>query len=381
MDGVYTDSIIPPKHLNGTSSARITIKAFNDGGARIDGGSKRIPIKLNNSYFLLEGMNAYNSHCNVVQIGTGANNNILRRIVAWDANDYQNCVVWGVNNNRGNLLEDVAGFGTGRKIFQWYGSGLGSTVTIRRAWGRWERSVDPRPKSTFQPAYNSHGGLFENILATWDETAMAGAHVSQAMGLIRIARIDNLSLTCSNTRVLGSIAYVPPGALAPGRTAIDVGERKTDCVTLEHTVSAPSTGKPVNLRNLVGDHKSEGGPILNYRNGTEIGGATSTVDSNWTVTNRATGATVNDVPNIWNGAGTNSARVCKRYLNGSLTNQPLWPWPMNQRIIDAMKAAGKTPVDVTKTMEQMFGTIPVECRSNSAVLVVPVSPTTLVVNN
>jgi hypothetical protein len=54
---------------------------------------------------------------------------------------------------------------------------------------------------------------------------------------------------------------------------------------------------------------------------------------------------------------------------------------MNQRIIDAMKAAGKTPVDVTKTMEQMFGTIPVECRSNSAVLVVPVSPTTLVVNN
>jgi hypothetical protein len=54
--------------------------------------------------------------------------------------------------------------------------------------------------------------------------------------------------------------------------------------------------------------------------------------------------------------------VCKKYVNGKLTNEPLWPWPMNQRIINAMRQAGKAPVDVTKTMEQIFGPIPSDCR-------------------
>jgi len=31
------------------------------------------------------------------------------------------------------------------------------------------------------------------------------------------------------------------------------------------------------------------------------------------------------------------ASVLYRYENGKLTDKPLWPWPMNQRIIDAMK--------------------------------------------
>jgi hypothetical protein len=54
---------------------------------------------------------------------------------------------------------------------------------------------------------------------------------------------------------------------------------------------------------------------------------------------------------------------------------------MNERIIDAMKTAGKTPVDVTRTMEQIFGPIPRECRSDLAVPAAPVSPTHLVVSN
>jgi len=53
------------------------------------------------------------------------------------------------------------------------------------------------------------------------------------------------------------------------------------------------------------------------------------------------------------------ATIMYRYEDGVLTDKPLWPWPMNQRIIDAMKLAGyDTPVDVTKTIFELAGGIP-----------------------
>ncbi len=56
----------------------------------------------------------------------------------------------------------------------------------------------------------------------------------------------------------------------------------------------------------------------------------------------------------------------KRYQDGVLTGEPLWPWPMNQRIKNAMMASGRSPVDVTQTVTRIFGPIPQRClRSNS----------------
>ena len=54
----------------------------------------------------------------------------------------------------------------------------------------------------------------------------------------------------------------------------------------------------------------------------------------------------------------------------------LWPWPMNQRIKDGLVQAGYPPVDVTATMEQLFGPIPASCRGGGGPPpVVPVPPT------
>ena len=48
------------------------------------------------------------------------------------------------------------------------------------------------------------------------------------------------------------------------------------------------------------------------------------------------------------------ATIMDRYEDGVLTDKPLWPWPMNQRIINAMKLAGyEAPVDVTKTIFEL----------------------------
>jgi hypothetical protein len=262
------------------------------------------------------------------------------------------------------LLEDVCGFGTGRKIFT--NSQGGNNTTIRRAWGRWEKSNRIGPKQVYSFVYRSYDAIFENVIGTWDEAAMGGQAVDQPYGILAMDAIGNeVEKTCANAKYLGSIAYVRNSQVLSGFIGVVQGGRTTDCLTYENTVAFldtnHSTRRVVSLGNPNSKLLSAPRRSVAYRNGTEIGG-TSVVGSDWAVSNRAQGATVSMVPNIWNGVGDQGARVCKQYRNGTLTNDPLWPWPMNQRIVDAMKMAGKTPEDVTKTMEEIFGPIPNECR-------------------
>jgi hypothetical protein len=48
------------------------------------------------------------------------------------------------------------------------------------------------------------------------------------------------------------------------------------------------------------------------------------------------------------------ANLYYRYQDGNLTNQPLWPWPMNQRIIDGLVQSGRDPVDITATVVKLL---------------------------
>ena len=53
---------------------------------------------------------------------------------------------------------------------------------------------------------------------------------------------------------------------------------------------------------------------------------------------------VNDVVALTGAFGSRSqggARLCYRYEERQLTNKPLWPWPMDTRIRDAMKISAK----------------------------------------
>jgi hypothetical protein len=307
----------------------------------------------------------------VIYLAKGADNNIIRRVCAWDAKpDDDNNSVWGIHYNTGNTLEDVCGFGTGRKIFS--NSQGGNNLTIRRAWGRWERNLNVGPKLVFAIAYNSYNAIFENVIGNWDGEA------SNAYGILTMDRLDGPNY-CANSKFLGSIAYIrnsdtPAGV--PLRTVNSV-----DCLDWKDNVTFLDTNHSSRIAIDLGNvsaTKIGYAPATKHilRNTTNIGG-TSKIGSDWTVTERVSGSTVQSVPSIWNGAGTNGARVCKRYVNGVLTTTPLWPWPMNQRIIDAMRAAGKSPVDVTKTMEEIFGSIPSECRNGSitsTALAVPPSP-------
>jgi hypothetical protein len=54
---------------------------------------------------------------------------------------------------------------------------------------------------------------------------------------------------------------------------------------------------------------------------------------------------------------------------------------MNQRIIDGLVQSGRAAVDVTATVEKMFGSIPAACRASGSTVSpsVPSAPLNLVV--
>jgi hypothetical protein len=76
-------------------------------------GSKRPVRLLYNDWLVVEGINACRSSDTVVEL-SHSNNNVIRRVTAWDAAD-NNSTIFTVHNGLYNRLEDVAGRGTARQ--------------------------------------------------------------------------------------------------------------------------------------------------------------------------------------------------------------------------------------------------------------------------
>ena len=386
LDGQYTGSasmINPPKNLSGTSSARITVRALNDGKVRINGQGSYYPVQLSyNNYFVIEGINASNSAASVVSISY-SHNNIVRRVAAWDAAD-GNHSIFGIHNATYNLLEDVAGWGIARKIYE--SSQGGNNTTIRRAWGRWEGSHVVGPKMTYTLAYNNYNMIVENALGTWSAERMkqtytlldyygkpwtgngAGTYsnysVNQPYGVFGI---DGFTGTDKNarTKLLGSLAYVRGSDRFQPAQVVFV--TKIDSMDIAHTAAYIEPGTHTNKQRFaLYNLQSSTGVNLVARNLTAIGGAGSFYGTEWKKGALSEAGLLSGVANPFT-ATTSGANLCYRYQNGALTTQPLWPWPMNQRIIEATTQSGRAAVDVTATIEKLLGTIPAACKTTSAV--------------
>jgi hypothetical protein len=224
----------------------------------------------------------------------------------------------------------------------------------RRVWSMYGKTdIANGPETSFQFAYNTEANIVENVIGMWDQDSLADA--SNPYGMVFIADEG------TNHKLLGSIMLVRSNDLfEPSRIVVkefNPGIQIKDVVVY----SEQSNKKPFSLNN---DNCVLANANCRLDNTTEIGGGSSSIGSNWVITNRVDVDTVDRAPSIWNGSGSNGARACRRYVNGTLTSTPLWPWPMNQRIIDAMRTAGKAAVDVTRTMEEIFGPIPSECRTS-----------------
>ncbi|MGH7797805.1 MAG: hypothetical protein ACREQ2_23330 [Candidatus Binatia bacterium] len=384
LDGQYTGSVSminPPDNLSGTSSARITVRALNDGKVRINGQGRDYPVQLRfNNYFVIEGINASNSAGTVVSISR-SHHNTIRRVAAWDAAD-GNHSIFGIHSATYSLLEDVAGWGIARKIYE--SSQGGDNTTIRRSWGRWEGSHVVGPKMTYTLAYNNYNMIVENALGTWSAERLKQSYTlldyfgkpwtGNGAGTYTNYRVDqpygifaNDGFTGSDknarSKLLGSLAYIRSSdRFQPGQAVFIT---KIDSMEIAHTAAYIEPGTHTTKQRF-GLHNLQSSTARNLvaRNLTGIGGKGSHYGSDWNKSGLAEGASLSSVTNPFtaNGAGAN---LCFRYKDGVLTSQPLWPWPMNQRIIDATLQSGRAAVDVTATVERLLGPIPAACKTTS----------------
>ena len=308
------------------------------------------------------------------------------------------------------LLQDVAAFGTGRKIIQVYKS---VNVTVRRAWARWEGN-GARNDRAVSCAYRSYGSRCENLLVTANsnQTIGPGPGVgmlvgtdwwygdvtdayyapggdSQYVDLVQTGSLayvkDAMSCAAAADHSPSTVPCIGKGFFAEGGKSR--GKTYTDGVVyINDTRPLAERSIPWVLQSVECPDGTSGGeatcdPELLVSNMTswgasEVGGS---IARDWQ-TDRIV---VNDdlVPDPpfesvfatdpTTGAG---GQLCQR-ADGS--GRSLWPWPMQDRILAATSQqtaysvppslafhrAGwaPDPVDVHASIEQMFGTIPLQC--------------------
>lgn len=349
LNGDYTGSssmIQPTAGLSGTSSAPITIEAINDGGAWIDGEGVRTPVLLQqNDYFILKGFGCYSSNGPVLYIYQSYRVK-LQRICAWDAAS-GNFHVFSGDQSHNLLVEDCAGWGSGRKIFECFNGNAG---TFRRCWGEWSENTAGGP--CYELSYAATGTTVENCIGTWARTGSAPSGPAGIFGW------TGSSSGNDNSKLLGSIAYVR-GNKTVDTNLIVCGNNGYVDVDMADVVSYVQPGfhatrVPFSLNNATS---------ASANRITSVGGAADTF-GNWTVTNHNDSAVATT---FFSGSG---AIIGYRYVDRTLTSDPLFPWPMDERIKAARLRGGFASVTdgftndtgrITDLVEQLAGeSVPAE---------------------
>lgn len=380
----------------GTAGSRITIQAETDGSVTLNGQAANVPIDIvDSSYVTVTGINAYNSSSDTCKI-RGSDGTVypwynayveLKRTICWDAVAGQNRHAINITKIQHVLVEDFGGFGTGRKIF-----GIIATrnITVRRCWTRWNQSSDTSPKSGADFTYNSWDILWENCIFEWDRldsstqlygnaNASAGVHPG-ASGQTTLGYTTNL-------RVLGSIGLVLTGQ---GRGQPDIfnmpahtgnaanGNPATNTCTSQSCttgntfrnnvgfIEPASTGiKPFNLADSMTNTTNTAANLTSIH-GTS--GTASTYTGAWSCSNCLSQATVSTYNLYANPPNATGATIRYRYVDGTLTNVLLWPWPMASRIVAALTAGGYSSHNIDTVIQAHFGTFPTEGGGGSPTL-------------
>lgn len=383
LDGVYregTTGVVQPNVRNGAPGAPIRVKALHDGAVTIDGEHTVIPLKLGDNYgaggpygdwYVVEGVIVRNGLDAVVHVK--GSHNVLRRVSIYDGDpddNTHNLLLWGNEN----LVEDVVVAGSGRYMINIYGGGEGGGRgnTVRRAFTLW-RSWDGRrfcgvqwPNGNHIGIYNASGNTVENAIAygrslsgifIQANSAEAVANDNQVLGSLALlqGRDDDGSVWTFGTGQLQ-----PAGR--PGPTADKYGGRSCDGAITQWEEGNQRTGFSLwgqgELRhNVFRDILAAGnvglglsiarpsgpgsvGTLVDhatiYDNGAYLadweqafGGQIFLDGSDVTVTNSRI------ANSQWANQGE-GARLLYRYVDRQLTDQPLWPWPMENRIKDEL---------------------------------------------
>ena len=288
--------------------------------------------------------------------------NIFRRCIAWNAIESDEGEQTWRSSGYSNLVEDCAAFG-GRYAMgcNQMGNDAASNpmTTFRRCLVVYTEATISSPKASIVYWYNSDPCRWENCVAIWD------CQVAQnSQGLFYCATADPYIHGALQTEVIGCIAYVKARAGAPAAISgfSAQGNRR---ITFDNCLAAMSPNNPAPYLlpfDLRAQSQTQGGSTdLYIKNSTGLGVNPPSIHPDWVQTNVKHGSSVAAVygsESLFVNDGTKGATICKRYQDGVLTGEGLWPLPINQRVIDAMIAAGHEPIDVTADLEAVFGAYP-----------------------
>lgn len=379
--GTYTGSanmLSIPSTFAGTEAQPIVIRAETEGTVLLDGEDTRRPVHLRGAWGVLWGVN----------VTRGDNNNVaihgthwkVQRLLSWDVGTHtdHNIVMGGT----ANLLEDFGAWGTAEKqVTAGTGNQTATGNVLRRGWVRWEDAGDSTsPTNAAELGYGQSKVVFENLIGTWNRTGTR----SQPEGVYEMFRSNN-------SKFLGSIAYIRAGSVydAPSHLFFAISDAGSAAGqgnyapardnTLAYLVSyvEPTHAEFAQMRafSFAYDPPGPHGERNTVQHLVSVSGLPISCQApDWSCSSTQHGTSLADALGTGKSVWLDSVAapgVCRRYVNGTLTDQGLWPWPMNQRIIDAMGKAGYEPVDVTRTMEELFGPIPQQCRTDGAAPIPP----------
>jgi hypothetical protein len=377
LDGRYTGAgsmIAPPEGLNGEPDRPIVVSALHDGAVLIDGEGAWRPVMLNdNDWFVVQRLDACCSNYGVVEIDNSSDIK-LARVIMWGIGDMTTTILGVYYSSVRVLVEDCATLGGGRGHFTTkYTPG---PTTFRRIFARLGGSTIGWPAG-IASGNDVGNAIFENVIATADGTFE-----------------QDLVYLDANGDVYGSLVYHTPGAVVMGsvlgafRWSGSFRQARDILVVFEG--SDADYGGSLGYGSLLGAGYPEEGDGLKARNMTFLGGPgtlvarwpTATVshllatDVAWaspSLTYAVESHVDSDPPEyvmVWNNTkedfnkvpmhwtetdpqllercgnvlqyGCSSrpevegqpvgAQIQCRYEDGTLTDKPLWPWPMNERI-------------------------------------------------
>lgn len=360
-NGVYTGTagmLRVPVGKHGTSAARYTVKATNEGKVRIDGQYAREPVVVDAAnYWTIEGLNACCSSSYVVRITNGSVATHVRRTIAWDANDTDNVHIWNlVNYTRDTLLEDIAAWGSGRKTFEGFKT---YTYTLKRGFFIRMFSLQQSISGVVNGCYSCNE---RNTILNTIGSADTDPRDLNPIGSAMFSDVRDI-YSNSNIHVLhqwyGNIAYHST-AQRNGKfgVAFRIGWPAAEMATYGHN-NANST----EFKNNIVLRRTDKKPAEAFSwqcdenpNTTVRPWSKCTIKDNYTESDGTlsggTHRTESGVKSIgaFNGGllqtnattqPSDGAWIRYRYnTNGTLSTEELWPWPMEARIRDAMIESG-----------------------------------------
>ncbi len=373
MDGTYTPSnsgvmnvTLPPDN-----GQRIYIKAQNIGKAVIDAQFLvKSPVDISKfrggANLEIDGIVAKNGSSDanltsaVFYFEVTNANILLKNVSGFNADKDSNSSVFSFYQSSGVTIEDCIAGGSGRKMIMLYRS---SNNTIRRCVARWLQFDGAKfcgslswPAGSGIEVYFGDNNILENNIGfgnvAYYHFALKGYKEVDGNQANNNKFLGNMSLFAGKYADGTKVNY---GTKPANTMCSDSDMNKQDMVTAYQTVAESWTVSYM-ANNLFQDnlaYKSGGLALTSSGNWYGAGWSNNSINRATFVGNNSfrTNAfdmdstdsskysITNSTMKLSNGTSLNSgkAQLQNRYINGTLTSQPLWPWPMEDQVREQFK--------------------------------------------